>query len=529
MPLLLLPAALAGVSVGDTADLDAAYAPRRVAVLIGIQDYDDPALQGLQFAAKDAADLGAVLSEPDAGGFDEVYVVSRRSETTRDAIQHAIQAATADLQRDDTFVLYVSGHGTLTVDPFDGSALYLLPSDGDLDRPSQTGVAVSWLEETVNALPARRRVLILDTCHNGRTGSRSALSTDTSRTLANMRGEPPAPAVGLSVSENEARLFAAEYHQAAYEDPKLENGVYTHFLIDALTDGRGAADLDRDGLVDVVEAHDYAMDRTFQHTGGAQMPRAEFRITGREKIYLSGDPAARSSAEQALLSAYDQILATAKLLVDGVPRGVAVGAHPVEPGIHQIELQSASGRTLVRQRVHLSAGTTTPLEDLLLQEAPRWVASAGGVVRHGPARDYYHGGFGELELMRLQPLGGPGWLHREVHLRAGGMYGTVPEDDVVSVFNGEAAVGGSVGLRWRSLSVGPQAEVALPWRVYTDARGERVEGQLTPVPGARVLWQQAVGASALTVRYDVRWSPYTYDGAWTHLWQHGIAVGVSRR
>ena len=100
-------------------------------------------------------------------------------------------AATADLQRDDTFLLYISGHGTLTIDPLGGSNLYLLPSDGDLDTPEQTGVPVAWLEEMVNALPSRRRVLILDTCHNGR--ARSALSSRTSSSLQMLRGEAPAP------------------------------------------------------------------------------------------------------------------------------------------------------------------------------------------------------------------------------------------------------------------------------------------------------------------------------------------------
>ena len=92
-----LPAAFAGASADPAADLDAIYAPRRVALLIGIQDYADPALQGLQFATKDAEDLGRVLSDPSAGGFDDVHVISQPSETTAAAIQQAIAAVTADL------------------------------------------------------------------------------------------------------------------------------------------------------------------------------------------------------------------------------------------------------------------------------------------------------------------------------------------------------------------------------------------------------------------------------------------------
>ena len=53
---LWAPAAHAGVVSTGPAKLDAVYEPRRVAVLVGVQDYVDPQLQGLSFPAKDARD-----------------------------------------------------------------------------------------------------------------------------------------------------------------------------------------------------------------------------------------------------------------------------------------------------------------------------------------------------------------------------------------------------------------------------------------------------------------------------------------
>ena len=150
--------AQAGVVKGDPAGLDSVYAARRVAVLVGVQEYADPALQGLRFAAKDARDLGAALESPTIGGFDRVFVVEGRDSTTAAAIERAIGVATADLQRDDTFVLYLSGHGTLTLDPELGSRLWFLPSDGQLDAPEETGIALSSIEARIADLPARRRV-----------------------------------------------------------------------------------------------------------------------------------------------------------------------------------------------------------------------------------------------------------------------------------------------------------------------------------------------------------------------------------
>jgi hypothetical protein len=109
------------------------------------------------------------------------------------------------------------------------------------------------------------------------------------------------------------------------------------------------------------------------------------------------------------------------------------------------------------------------------------------------------------------------------------MYGTVAEDSVTDVFGGEAAIGGSAGLRLGALSAGPQLDVALPWRIYEDSTGTHIQGSPTLMPGARMLWVQPVGAIAVAVRYDARWSPYTYSGTSTFLWHHGIAVGVQKR
>ena len=104
-----------------------------MAVLVGVQDYQDPELNGLRFAEKDAR-LGA-SPRLEAGGFDRVIVVDGMEATTAKGIEQAIAQASADLQRDDTFVLYLSGHGTLTVDPIEGSQLWFLPSDGALELP----------------------------------------------------------------------------------------------------------------------------------------------------------------------------------------------------------------------------------------------------------------------------------------------------------------------------------------------------------------------------------------------------------
>jgi hypothetical protein len=519
--------AAAGVVQGTPAPVDAAFRPRRVAVLVGVQDYTDPALHGLRFATADATDLGALLRDPAVGAFDEVTVLTGADTTSRAALERALARATATLQRDDTFLLYLSGHGTLTLDPVEGSRLWFLPADARLDAPAATGLSVAALEDTLATLPARRRVLVLDTCHNGRgpAGSgRSVLDPATARRIASLRGEPPAPRSVREVSESEARLYAAQLHQPAMEDAALQHGVYTHFLMEALRSP--AADLDGDGLVDVAEAHGHARDRTIAHTGGLQTPRAEYRIVGREEIWLAGDPRRRKAAERALLGATDALLAGARLLVDGVPRGAADGLVAVEAGRRELTLESAEGRVLASRAVHLSPGQSLALEGLLVPRTGPVATFIGTRAVHGPGAAAWHPLAPEAELAWIDPAALGPRLRWDLSLQAAAMAGPVAEQaPETRVSAGHLAAGLSAGPRLGAFSLGPQVLALVPWRRFTNETGDHAQGALTAGLGARAVWVQPVGRHALAVRLDSRWAPYTHDAARTALWHHGLAVG----
>ena len=516
--------------------LDAVYAPQRVAVLIGVDSYTDPALPDLRFAAKDARDLGRVLQSQEGGAFDRVYVVTGPEATSRAAIQRAIDSATADLQRDDTFVLYLSGHGTLTVDPAQGTRLWFLPTDGRLGDAPRTGLSVEWLETRVNEVEARRRVLILDTCHNGR--DKSSLDPATASLLESMRGEPPAPRSLREVSESEARLYAAQYYQPAMEDKNLQNGVYTHFLIEALTLGAGKADLDRDGLVDVTEAHEYARDRTIHFTGGMQVPRAEYRIVGREEIYLAGSDATRSAAERALLAATDAVLNNTRVLIDGTSRGALPSLIAVEPGRHQLVLESDSGEVLLSRSLRVEAGETVMLTDLFPTGAPRWELSTTAALRQGPGLDTFSPWVGGVELGRRLETKPVARLRPELHLRGAVGTATMTVENLTlpaEVVGGELSVGGVAAFELRRvpLSLGPSLDAGLLWRSFPGYAGTERQGAPTVIPGARATLRLDApqldqgGLSQVVLRYEVRGLPFTVAEEPSYIVEQGLALGLS--
>ncbi len=251
---------------------------RRVAVVVGIDAYADRELGPLDYASKDARDVADLLRDPERGAFSEVHLVGG-GEVGRDELWAAIERHTAALQPNDTFVLYFAGHSTLRLTP-DGTQLYLLASDGRLAEPEATGVAIDRVERFLDGLHVRQQVMIVDACQS--------LSTETRARVDGLRGPVPDPMAWLQEpGASEVHLYSAALYQAAQEDPDLQNGVYTHFLLEGL---RGEADEDGDGRVEVMEAHRFAAARTMAHTKQTQVPRARTRSMGREQIFLAGPP-----------------------------------------------------------------------------------------------------------------------------------------------------------------------------------------------------------------------------------------------
>ncbi len=390
MPSLARPQAgsrgLADAPVSRDA-VDDGFRPRRVALVIGIDEYDDPRFPTLRYSRADAEAMGALLDDPMWSGFDEVVVLTAPERTSRVEILAALDDLSLSLHRNDTFLLYFSGHGTLSTERSGSSSVYICPRDAIHDRPASTSISVETLQHVFKRLPCRRKVLILDSCHNGEAKS---FLDDRTREALSRRRSPLDPRIADRVSEAEAHLFAAALHQPALEDPDLQHGVYTFFLLQALGERSLDADLDGDGVVTVVEAHEYARDHTIAHTGGSQVPQAMFREVGREDIFLTGTEDALLAAESGLLTSYSRLLAECRLRVDGTPRGVLPRTVPVAPGLHRIEVvEPRSGRLLVQRTVHVAAGRSLSVDALADERrAERLWSVAGGVGAVGVVGPY---------------------------------------------------------------------------------------------------------------------------------------------
>ncbi len=498
-----LLAALLGLAVAGTVDvpagLDDAYAPRRVALVVGVDAYDDPALGALKFPAKDANDMGTVLRNNDAGGFDTVHVLAGEVQAT--TFWEAFDQATRDLGRDDLFLLFLAGHGTLGPSGKNGSALYFLPSDAELERYDLTGIAMADIDGAMQDLEARRRVLMLDACHSG--SGRSTFSSEVLRWLSALRGPAPAP-VTRHVSKFDARMFAADIRQPAREDDTLENGVYTHFLVEGLN---GAADLDGDGLVSVRELHEHAAARTMKHTGGVQVPRIETSEVGAGALFLAGDPNERVDAENAILTG-----------ISGLPDGVSVRVNGTErgailpPGRHRVTLTDAE-QAVVDTPIRFRAGQATDIRQLLRDRGARWNIGMGAGWARSPWTPTSAAGFD----VQLQPRDkGGGRPVAALAVTAGD--GALPDLGHATVVSGLLSAGWRQGA---AVGWGPTVGVgALGRRLGTFNQGAPLVGV-----GWRFDVQNRVGFVAL--KTDLRAAPAVASVSW--LPSVTLVVGPSVR
>lgn len=347
--------------------LDASFRPRRVAVVVGVGAYDDGAFPALKWAVHDAEEVGRILADPKYGGFERVVHLTRPEEGRRDRILSELISLRNDLRRQDTLVVYFSGHGTMSIDASGEPNLFLVASDtrpGDLRG---TAVELAEVQRFFSEIRAERKALILDACYNGE--AKSALQPTVRQRIQRL-DERPVLSRKVRLGESEAHLFASTFGRPAREDDSLEHGVYTYHLLDALTWNQLEADDNGDGLVSVYEAHDHARRGTISYTTGSQIPEAYFRIVGSNDVQLVGSETARLEEELGAVYYYGpagDAFDGATLMIDGREKGTFPGTFTVPPGRHQIRVVGLDGTVLQDRSVRVIAGEALAAEELRSQ------------------------------------------------------------------------------------------------------------------------------------------------------------------
>lgn len=254
----------------------------------GVSKYQNPALT-LQFADKDAEDLSGMLSRMKGQGFDKILtktflnhqVTTRALQEARDFIGRA--------KPGDTVVLFIAGHGVHDATP--QANYYFLLSGSEMSDLSGTAVPFDAIEKLLFATPARKKLLLMDTCESGVTDDEDFDQSGTkvraglvSRAGRSIRIVPRTSVLSQSFLRQQDRFIyndlarrsgaivfsSSKSWEPSFEDEGLQNGLFTHEILRAFAET--VADRDGDGWISTEELKNHVSEAVPKLCGNRQHP-----------------------------------------------------------------------------------------------------------------------------------------------------------------------------------------------------------------------------------------------------------------
>ena len=229
-------------------------------LVIGVGNYEDPAVADLKYTEADAQAFYDFLTSTQGGGFqrDQVRFLLNEQATTA-AVKAAFRWLISQAGAEDLVVIYFAGHGgtgedvTVPPDEADGVDEYLITYDAQQADLFSTAVRDDEMADWLASFRCDNVVVILDSCFAAG-ATRSLEQTGT-------RAGPGNRVFSDLVGPGRLFLAASQEDEFSYEDPALGHGVFTYYLLRGLGAMEGVttpeADADQDGRVTVEELRTY--------------------------------------------------------------------------------------------------------------------------------------------------------------------------------------------------------------------------------------------------------------------------------
>ena len=333
---------------GDAGDaaVEGTLNVRRFGLVVGAND-GGPEREVLRYATTDAALIARVLRDlGGVGSNDLVQLADPNPEELRKAFARVRRRLAASGDTDKVqFIFYYSGHSDETGLLLGGSR-----------------VNYRALRKEIDKVPADVRIAILDSCASG---AFTRLKGGTKRA--------PFLVSAAQDVEGHAFLTSSSADEAAQESDRIGGSFFTHYLGTGL---RGAADTNKDNLITLSEAYQFAFDETLARTeatrGGAQHAAYEIQLSGTGDLVMTD--LRRTTARLELTSEVG-----GRIYVRNPKGDLAaelykpVGSAPVllslEPGRYTVTVDD--DHALWRAQIKVSDGRRTTLTPASLQRVKR--------------------------------------------------------------------------------------------------------------------------------------------------------------
>jgi WD40 repeat protein len=212
---------------------------------IGIDHFSD-SQYNLQYSAKDIRDLALKLKEKYGEEIiiDTLFNEQVTTANIRSLKQHLVKTAV-----NDKVIVAYSGHGLLNKD-FD---YYLSTYDINFNKPEENGLSYNELENLLDSIPSRKKLMLIDACHSGEVDKEDLVRLESSPDSL-VKGLKPVSFkqddthfglrnsfelmqnlfVNVGKSTGAVVISAAAGTQFALERNDLKNGVFSFCILEAM-------------------------------------------------------------------------------------------------------------------------------------------------------------------------------------------------------------------------------------------------------------------------------------------------------
>ncbi|MBI3649654.1 MAG: caspase family protein [Acidobacteria bacterium] len=300
-------------------------------VIIGVSNYKNGdqmtkvgEIPNLKNAADDAQAMYDFLRSPNGGNFKDVseggHLVLLKDENATKANVERELAKLKQAKPNDYFVLYIAAHGALVPQSNPQTKAseevpYFVLYDSELSNMASTAIRMEMFRKVVSEIPAKKGLVLSDTCHSAGVQLQGRGLNTTIRANAKYLEEMNKIPAGVGF------LSAADQTELSYELDSLNAGVFTYSLLEGL---RGNADINNDGMVNFKELKDYVSDKVSELTERKQRPQAN--TTSVEANYIPISVVRYASATTTPSSTYGTIVVRTpdldgvEVSIDGKPQ-----------------------------------------------------------------------------------------------------------------------------------------------------------------------------------------------------------------
>jgi len=264
--------------------------PNLYLVTIGTSKYKTGKFD-LEYPVKDAKDLSNIMSANVKNVYAEVKSKSLFDDEVTVENVLALKSFLNEASPNDIVIVFVAGHGVLDAN-FD---YYFATYDMDFNNPKDRGLPYEDLESIIDGIKAKRKILIMDTCHSGEIDKDEAFFSeeDEQEEDEDIDFRSAGPNVGThetnaSPSKVMNELFndlrkgtgatvissagGAEY---AMESSEWKNGLFTYCMLMGIKNGK--ADLNQDGTINLIELQTYVTEKVKALSHGKQIPNSRIQ------------------------------------------------------------------------------------------------------------------------------------------------------------------------------------------------------------------------------------------------------------